>query len=68
VHNDAHPLARAYHRLLVWDIMKHPPLTQAAERALNPLIGKSIVVYARKPQHVPARPVPVSTAQAPARA
>ncbi len=49
VHDDAHPLARAYHRLLVWDIMKHPPLTQAAERALNPLIGKSLVVYARKP-------------------
>jgi SAM-dependent methyltransferase len=53
VHNDGHPLARAYHRLLVWDIMKHPPLTQAAERALSPLIGKSIVVYARKPQHAP---------------
>jgi len=49
VHDDTHPLARAYHRLLVWDIMKHPPLTQAAERALNPLIGKSLVVYARKP-------------------
>jgi SAM-dependent methyltransferase len=68
VHNDAHPLARVYHRLLVWDIMKHPPLTQAAERALNPVIGKSIVVYARKPQHVPARPILVSPAQAPARA
>jgi hypothetical protein len=49
VHNDAHPLARAYHRLLVWDIVSHPPLTRAAERALGPLIGKSLVVYARKP-------------------
>jgi len=59
VHDDTHPLARAYHRLLVWDIMKHPPLTQAAERALNPLIGKSLVVYARKPAGAPlsaARP------------
>jgi SAM-dependent methyltransferase len=49
VHDDDHPLARAYHRLLVWDIMKHPPVTRLAERALNPLIGKSIVLYAHKP-------------------
>jgi hypothetical protein len=49
VHNDAHPLARAYHRLLVWDIMKRPVLTRAAERALNPVLGKSLVVYLRKP-------------------
>ena len=55
VHDDAHPLARAYHRLLVWDIMKHPPVTRLAERALNPLIGKSIVLYAHKP-HGAARP------------
>ena len=49
VHDDSHPLARAYHRLLVWDIMKRPRLTQIADRALNPVIGKSLVVYARKP-------------------
>ncbi len=49
VHNDAHPLARAYHRLLVWDIMRQPALTRAAERALNPVLGKSLVVYLRKP-------------------
>jgi hypothetical protein len=49
VGNDDHPLARAYHRLLVWDIMKHPAPTRVAERALNPLIGKSLVLYARKP-------------------
>jgi hypothetical protein len=54
VHNEAHPLARAYHRLLVWDIVSHPPLTRAAERALSPLIGKSLVVYARKPAGAPA--------------
>ena len=29
--------------------MKHPPLTQVADRALSPLIGKSLVMYARKP-------------------
>jgi SAM-dependent methyltransferase len=49
VHNDGHPLARAYHKLLVWDIMKRPLLTRAAERVLNPLLGKSLVIYLRKP-------------------
>jgi hypothetical protein len=49
VGDDDHPLARAYHRLLVWDIMQRPAPTRLAERALNPLIGKSLVLYARKP-------------------
>jgi len=61
VHDDAHPLARAYHRMLVWDITRRPAVTRAAERLLNPLIGKSLVLYARKPgdrapePHVPLR-------------
>jgi SAM-dependent methyltransferase len=59
VSDDDHPLARAYHKLLVWDIMKHPAPTRAADWALNPLIGKSLVVYASKP----ADPAP-GTAQA----
>jgi SAM-dependent methyltransferase len=50
VTKDQHPLVRAYHRLLVWDIMKKPLATRLAERALNPLIGKSLVVYLRKPE------------------
>ncbi len=49
VDRDQHPLVKAYHRLLVWDIMKKPLATRLAERALNPLIGKSLVVYLRKP-------------------
>ncbi|MBT2231228.1 class I SAM-dependent methyltransferase [Nonomuraea sp. NEAU-A123] len=49
VNNDDHPLAKAYHELLVWDIMKRPPLTRLAESLLNPLIGKSVVLYVRKP-------------------
>jgi SAM-dependent methyltransferase len=49
VHNDDHPLARAYHRFLVWDIVKRPRVTRWAERVLNPLIGKSLVVYLHKP-------------------
>jgi SAM-dependent methyltransferase len=48
VHDDEHPAAQAYHRLLVWDIMKRPAATRIAERALNPVIGKSLVVYSVK--------------------
>ncbi len=49
VNNDDHPLAKAYHELLVWDIMKRPAATRIAEAVLNPLIGKSVAVYVRKP-------------------
>jgi SAM-dependent methyltransferase len=52
VHNDDHRLASGFHRLLVWDIMRRPAVTRIADRALNPLIGKSLVVYADK--HVAA--------------
>ena len=48
VHNDKHRLTSAYHRVLVWDIMRKPAVTRLAEQALNPLIGKSLVVYAVK--------------------
>ena len=59
VHDDDHPLARAYHRLLVWDIMQQPRLTRLADRALNPVLGKSLVVYSTRPQAGgPARPRP----------
>jgi hypothetical protein len=39
----------AYHRLLVWDLTERPWPTRFAERLLDPLIGKSLVVYAEKP-------------------
>jgi len=41
-------LLRQYHRLLVWDMMKQPALTRFLERALNPLLGKSVAMYFRK--------------------
>jgi SAM-dependent methyltransferase len=41
-------LAREYHRLLIWDIMQRPWVTRTAERLLDPLIGKSFVVYLTK--------------------
>ncbi|MHB1535671.1 MAG: class I SAM-dependent methyltransferase [Acidimicrobiales bacterium] len=49
VDDEAHPLVRAYHRLLVWDITAAHPLTRVPERVLNPVLGKSVVVYLRKP-------------------
>jgi SAM-dependent methyltransferase len=48
--NDEHLLVKLYHRLLVWDIMKKPRATRYVERVLSPLMGKSIVLYLRKPQ------------------
>ena len=52
VHDDKHPFVQTYHRLLVWDIMRKPPLTRLSEAVLNPFIGKSLVIYAKKP-HAP---------------
>jgi SAM-dependent methyltransferase len=40
---------RAYHRLLVWDMIRRPALTRLTETALDPVLGKSLVVYLRKP-------------------
>ncbi len=48
--NEDHVLVRAYHRLLVKDIVEGPRATRLLDRALSPLIGKSIVVYARRPR------------------
>lgn len=42
------PITRAYHSFLVWDITTKPLVTRAAESALDPLMGKSLVVYSRK--------------------
>jgi SAM-dependent methyltransferase len=36
---------RQYHRFLVWDIVRRPRLVRLVERALDPLIGKSLVLY-----------------------
>ncbi len=59
--NDDHPLVRAYHQLLVWDLSGTPvisKLTGITEHTLNPVLGKSLVVYARKPLRPAARPRP----------
>jgi len=53
VKNDQSRAVAAYHRLLVWDIVKAPRTTRILDRVLNPLMGKSLVVYLRKPLDAP---------------
>jgi SAM-dependent methyltransferase len=42
-------ITRTYHSFLVWDITRKPALVRTAEHALDPVMGKSLVIYARKP-------------------
>lgn len=53
-HSDDHPLVKAYHKLLVWDLTDRPLVTRLTEALLNPVIGKSLIVYATKPVAVKA--------------
>ena len=46
--NDDHPLVRAYHRLLVWDITTAARSPAGPSGSCNPVLGKSLVVYARR--------------------
>jgi SAM-dependent methyltransferase len=39
---------RRYHDVLVWQITKQPRLLAALDHVLNPVLGKSLVVYAQK--------------------
>jgi len=48
VDNEQAAPVKLYHRMLVWDIMKGPKLTRIGEALLNPVLGKSLVVYAVK--------------------
>jgi SAM-dependent methyltransferase len=41
-------LPSLYHRFLVWDLMRRPFVTRVAEGLLNPLLGKSVVMYLTK--------------------
>ena len=42
------PAVRKYHDLLAWQITTRPPWLDRVERALNPVLGKSLVVYTEK--------------------
>jgi hypothetical protein len=62
--DDTNPLVEAYHRLLVWDMIERPLVTRVAERLLQPVLGKSLVLYARKPSarsRVVETPAPSAT-------
>jgi SAM-dependent methyltransferase len=48
VSDDQHPLVRGYHRFLVWDISTAHPVSRVPESVLNPVMGKSAVVYLRR--------------------
>lgn len=37
-----------YHRFLAWDIMQRPKITRFTSRLLNPVLGKSLVLYFKK--------------------
>ncbi|GAB5452150.1 MAG: class I SAM-dependent methyltransferase [Halioglobus sp.] len=41
-------LVKQYHRLLVWDLLENPALTRILEKSMNPIMGKSVVMYFRK--------------------
>ncbi len=41
-------LVHLYHRFLVWDMMKKPLISRVADKLLNPIIGKSSVIYLKK--------------------
>ena len=47
--NENNKYVNAYHKLLVWDIVKGPKTTRYAEKILAPLMGKSLIVYLEKP-------------------
>jgi SAM-dependent methyltransferase len=40
---------KLYHRFLTWDMMKRPTLTRSLDHWLNPVLGKSLVLYFQRP-------------------
>lgn len=51
---DDHRAVNAYRRFLEWDIITAPRWVRTLDRVLNPALGKSLVIYARKPLDVDA--------------
>ena len=41
-----------YHRFLTWDLMEKPRITRLLETLLDPIMGKSVVLYFRKKPHL----------------
>ena len=46
--NNEHWAVSRYRRFLEWDIVRQPRSVRLVERTLNPVLGKSVVLYGRK--------------------
>ena len=46
--NDENKLVKAYLKFLTWDIVKQPLFTRSVEKILQPVLGKSAIIYAQK--------------------
>jgi SAM-dependent methyltransferase len=47
--NENHPLVAKYRKMLEWEIIKQPRSMHVVERVLSPALGKSFILYGRKP-------------------
>ncbi len=54
-HKEDVRVVNLYHQFLVWDIMKKPRLTRFFDHLLNPILGKSVVMYFKKVESVSSR-------------
>ena len=54
---DDHPLVERYRKFLEWDIIRQPKSMKILDRALSPVLGKSLIIYSRK-MPVPNRAEP----------
>ncbi len=45
---DDNKYIQAYHKMLVWDLLEQPVITRVTEKMLNPMMGKSVVMYFEK--------------------
>ena len=57
--NEDHALVRRYRRMLEWEIVERPLGMRLAERVLAPVMGKSFVIYGRKPLTTTGATAPV---------
>ena len=67
--NETNPFVKAYKQVLTWDIVGTPvisQITRTTERVLNPVLGKSLVVYATKPVTAAPASQPAATRSEPA--
>ena len=47
-HSEDAQTVQLYHRFLTWDMMKKPESVRLLDKLLNPILGKSVVMYFRK--------------------